>query len=34
MKYMIWFMLALIIVLLLTTFCPIFTQGMVDLIRG
>lgn len=34
MKYMVWFMLALIIVLMLTTFCPIFTQGMVDLIKG
>lgn len=34
MKYMVWFMLSLIVVLLLTTYCPIFTQGMVDLLKG
>ena len=34
MKYVIWFIFALLIVLMLTTFCPFLTQGMVDLVKG
>lgn len=34
MKYVLWFILALLIVLALTTYVPFFTQGMVDLIKG
>lgn len=34
MKYTIWFILALIVVLLITTYCPFVTQGMVDIVNG
>ena len=31
MKYVVWFILALLVVLMLTTYVPFFTQGMVDI---
>lgn len=34
MKYMVWFILALLVVLGLTTYVPFFTQGIVDLVKG
>lgn len=33
-KYVVWFILALIVVLMLTTYVPFITQGMVDLVAG
>ena len=34
MKYMVWFILALLVVLALTTYVPFFTQGIVDIMKG
>ena len=34
MKYVIWFILALVVVLMLTTYVPFFTDGMVNLVKG
>lgn len=34
MKYVLWFIFSLLVVLMLTTYVPFFTQGMVDLIKG
>ena len=34
MKYVIWFILALLAVLMITTYVPFFTQGIVDIFKG